>query len=415
MARSNRCYLCGGALRKGRCVECGLDNDRMTKRTYRLNETTPVHIKRKQIEAQRSEQIDYANEYKKKQYSLENMGSDQDQRRNQRRNVEQQRRTTGQNRQSSGQPQTTRVKQDLKNAWTQKTKERQQQVQQAGKAIKGSKIGKIIVIFYVIIMILSVAGGLIGDLFERLPSGSYEFTIAPEPEPVIEDAEEIPSPYIDDESYSYALYELSEDGDIFDENLMQGNYQVGVHIPEGTYDINLIGGDYGSIWLKDAENVIYLSFSIGEDADYQYLENVRMYEGAYLQITGNVELQFIADNAQEWLAAEVPEDAGMDTSSSTYRIDAGDAITAGETIPAGIYNLEVIDGWATLTTTYQDENGNIISNSFWLSDSDYESVYKNVPILADMEVSVEYGDVQLIPSIWGTADDAEAFFEKINY
>lgn len=95
MARSNRCYLCGGALRKGRCVECGLDNDRMTKRTYRLNETTPVHIKRKQIEAQRSEQIDYANEYKKKQYSLENMGSDQDQRRNQRRNVEQQRRTTG--------------------------------------------------------------------------------------------------------------------------------------------------------------------------------------------------------------------------------------------------------------------------------------------------------------------------------
>lgn len=411
MAKSNRCYLCGGALKKGRCVECGLDNDRMTKRTYRLNETTPIHIKRKQIEAQQSEQNDYANEYKQKQDSMERMGSDQDQRRNQRRNVEQQRRSVEQQRRNIGQSQTTTVKQDLKNAWTQKTRERQQQVQQAGKSTKGSKIGKIIVIFYVIVIILSMAGGLIGNLFDRFPSGSYEFAVEPEPVSV---SEEIPSPYIEDDSYSYAMYELSQEGDIFDEYLTQGNYQVGVHIPEGTYDINLIDGDYGSIWLKDVENVIYLSFSIGEDADYQYLENVRLYEGAYLQITGNVELQFIADNAQEWIAADVSEDSGLGTIRATYLIDEGDTI-AGEAIPAGIYNLEVIDGWATLTTFYQDENGNTISNSFWLSDGVYESVYKNVPILEGMDISVEYGEVQLVSSAWGTADDAEALFEKINY
>ena len=65
MARGNRCYLCGGNLRKGRCVECGLDNDRMTKRKYRLNETTPAHIKYRQMEAQRSEQMKYAKEYKR--------------------------------------------------------------------------------------------------------------------------------------------------------------------------------------------------------------------------------------------------------------------------------------------------------------------------------------------------------------
>lgn len=410
MARKNRCYLCGEALRKGRCVECGLDNDRMTKRTYRLNETTPIHIKRKQIEAQRLEQNDCANEYKQKQYSMEYMGRDQDQRRNQRRNVEQQHRTVGQQIRSDKQTQTDTIK----NAWVQRAKERQQQVKRVEKTTKGSKIGKIIVILYILIMVLSMAGGLIGEVFDDLFSGSYEFTIAPEPEPVIDGAEEIPSPYIDDESYIYAMYELAEDGDTFDKNLMQGNYQVGIHIPEGTYDINLIGGDYGSIWIKDVENVVYLSFSIGEDADYQYLENVRLYEGAYLQITGNVELQFTANNAQEWIVAGSSEES-LDETATIYWANEGDTFTAGETLPSGIYNLEVMDSWAVLSTTYHDENGNTISNSYWLNEGEFESVYKNVPILDDMEIIVEYGDVQLVPSVWGTANDAEVFFEKINY
>ena len=32
MLGGKRCYLCGGKLVNGRCVECGLDNEKNTKR-----------------------------------------------------------------------------------------------------------------------------------------------------------------------------------------------------------------------------------------------------------------------------------------------------------------------------------------------------------------------------------------------
>lgn len=32
-----RCYLCGGKLAEGRCQDCGLDNARSERKTYRLN------------------------------------------------------------------------------------------------------------------------------------------------------------------------------------------------------------------------------------------------------------------------------------------------------------------------------------------------------------------------------------------
>ena len=35
-----RCYLCGGRLSDGRCIDCGLDNLRIEKKTYRLNSSS---------------------------------------------------------------------------------------------------------------------------------------------------------------------------------------------------------------------------------------------------------------------------------------------------------------------------------------------------------------------------------------
>ena len=40
--RGKRCYLCGGKLVNGRCVECGLDNEKNTKKVYHLNESVKM-------------------------------------------------------------------------------------------------------------------------------------------------------------------------------------------------------------------------------------------------------------------------------------------------------------------------------------------------------------------------------------
>ena len=42
MLGGKRCYLCGGKLVNGRCVECGLDNEKNTKKAYHLNESVKM-------------------------------------------------------------------------------------------------------------------------------------------------------------------------------------------------------------------------------------------------------------------------------------------------------------------------------------------------------------------------------------
>lgn len=46
--KKRRCYLCGGKLVNGRCTLCGLDNTKIERKNYRLNESS---FDRKGIEA----------------------------------------------------------------------------------------------------------------------------------------------------------------------------------------------------------------------------------------------------------------------------------------------------------------------------------------------------------------------------
>ena len=38
--KKRRCYLCGGKLVNGRCTLCGLDNTKIERKNYRLNESS---------------------------------------------------------------------------------------------------------------------------------------------------------------------------------------------------------------------------------------------------------------------------------------------------------------------------------------------------------------------------------------
>lgn len=407
MARKNRCYLCGGALRRGRCVECGLDNDRMTKRTYRLNETTPVHIKRKQIEAQRSEQIKYAKEYKKEQHSLENLGKDQDLRRNQRRDIEKQRVSASkQDKKHTINQQIVAAKRELKHTMDRQIKQRQQAVSSADEKIKTCKPVKVIVLIYAILMFFSAAKGCLIDGVEEITDAFSDYV---EYEDYEERADELVSPYIDEEEYLYAGYEIAETGTFYEVDLTQGNYLVGVHVPEGIYRIDTLEGYYGSVWVKDSENCIYLSMSFGEDGEYEYAENVRLYEGAYLQIYGTVSLHLQTDHAGETAVSE----GGLSDVSGV--LEEENLYLVGDEIPEGIYDLEVLDGWAILTCSYEDEDGNVIETSYWLDADELDSTCKNVPMLAGMEVSVEDGTVIIQSSDWYSPEAAKKLYEKMNY
>ena len=98
----------------------------------------------------------------------------------------------------------------------------------------------------------------------------------------------------DYDPYQFAARELSDSGDVYDALLGQGKYYVGVNIPEGSYTVELADGE-GSLNVDDPENGIYLYQYFGYDEDYgdkTLLEDVRLYEGAAVSISGQVRLDF---------------------------------------------------------------------------------------------------------------------------
>ena len=104
----------------------------------------------------------------------------------------------------------------------------------------------------------------------------------------------------DYDPYQFAARELSDSGDVYDALLGQGKYYVGVNIPEGSYTVELADGE-GSLNVDDPENGIYLYQYFGYDEDYgdkTLLEDVRLYEGAAVSISGQVRLDFHSENAQ---------------------------------------------------------------------------------------------------------------------
>lgn len=104
----------------------------------------------------------------------------------------------------------------------------------------------------------------------------------------------------DYDPYQFAARELSDSGDVYDALLGQGKYYVGVNIPEGSYTVELADGE-GSLNVDDPENGIYLYQYFGYDEDYgdkPLLEDVRLYEGAAVSISGQVRLDFHSENAQ---------------------------------------------------------------------------------------------------------------------
>lgn len=198
MALGNRCYLCGEKLKKGVCTACGLDNVRMTRQNYRLNETTPMSVKRQHVAAQKAQQIQYAREYKEKQSTLEDMGK----------------------------PLNQKQPQKKKAAYNPNVRPKAKSSVPDKKSEKWAPL-KVLGIIYTILAVIPAMGSCVFDLIEEFDFG------AGTPEYISTDYDTL------DVDLTYVQRELSETGDYFEDEFGPGCYHVGVHIPEGLYTIQL--------------------------------------------------------------------------------------------------------------------------------------------------------------------------------
>lgn len=213
--------------------------------------------------------------------------------------------------------------------------------------------------------------------------------------------------------YEYVTREIPKEGEGFVNVFEGGVYKVGVHIPEGIYELQILKGT-GSIDVKDDENAIYIYRSMGDEGDVAGYEDIRLYNGAQVRVDSGTIIQFVTENAQP-LVQECLENPLKDN----YVLDH--TVTVGVDGPApGIYDIrwEKGSGWIEYMMPQWDYSQTIFLNNYYYNlggaaEKNPDPVYKNVVLPAGMELIVEdEAKFTLIPSEGYYEENIDSYYEE---
>lgn len=439
-----RCYLCGGRLSGGRCVECGLDNTRNEKKTYRLNYSNVENKMKSPSEAnewnsakaraqrgaarakehtKRSEAMAKARVEREaeltKTYAAKELDTSKT-------HIKEQKETTseygaketstpaafhpaGAGYHTSG----TGNSGYTYTAGSSTSRRQTSNVNRTsgiGRKISttANSVNRIKSIGVIAALVITVIGFLIDYISDHGYSGQFADKAAP-----IAESESVE----ETDPYAYAGRELSAEGEAFSITLEPGAYQAGIHLPEGNYQVILEEGS-GSVMVNDEENSIYIWQSMGTDEEFDEVEqweDVRVYQGADIEVTGDVRVFFETENGQLDSMAAMQENP----LTEDVLLKKGVELTAGEDFPAGVYDLKSMGEWTSvrykvpLYTDYEEDEWNFLEQSKWVSGGGIDMIYHNVILPRGTLVTCsEDGDVLLTPAEKIATEDYDSFYDQ---
>lgn len=385
MGKKDRCYLCGAKLQNGYCKDCGLDNRRSQKIRYRLNESNATK-KNDSFEEMAEEQRETENRSIQKHKAKQKMAWSKP--------------VGGGQWRKAGTHQTTqrgttgdgfRLEKKTKNPVPGKN------ISRKTAAFMIGGIG------FVVLMIAMMYSAMEADLSYEETNMTVEYT--EESGSSFSGTEEGGDLVASEDSmtYEFVSRELDESGDTYIEELEYGEYIVGSQIPEGTYTIRLKEGS-GYVNVDDAENTIYLWQDFGTDTEYDELlewQDVRLYEGAIVEISDTVTLEFSSENAQ---TSDLKMKENPNGEECAFSLETEDKIVAGKDFEPGVYDVSIPewDGWGVLylkvkTTDPYDEDG-YYETSIWLDGGESGKTYHNLYLSDDAEIYIEGEPAEFTPS-----------------
>lgn len=389
--KKRRCYLCDGKLVNGRCTLCGLDNTKIERKNYRLNESS---FDKKGIEAKHLCESHNG----KPSGGLNRQGQASWQ--------------NGQNQQGQT------FRQNGQNQQGQTSRQRGQNWTQTGgkkKTAGKQKKGWISTVIVLLMILISVGGPAVSYIKTVIETVINQFDDADSDN--WWDGSDVDTSVDETDPYEFVTRELSDSGEVYDTELGYGEYVVGTDIPEGTYEVTLQSG-YGSFQTDDPDNSIYLygyfsENASDEDEDITEMEDVRLYEGAHVMIGEDVVLAFHTENGQTGQMQS--EDNPL---SVTYTLQPEKKYTVGKEIPAGVYDVSGTKDWAVmeyeiyLGELYDEEYDslNYQSYSIMVEAGSENAIYKNAVLTEGTEITVT-GKMILTPSKKIGSQDYEAFYD----
>lgn len=392
MSKKNRCYLCGGKLSRGYCADCGLDNTKLERVHYHLNESSAA--RRLELEKSGADRETPKKEKKEAarikpvalptRAAISGTGRD---------NPKKQNRSSGTERyNTAGTAGTGRYSAFGTIAHTNKKQKTSGIGKQKRSAPSSGKIKLVIGCIGVVI-------ALTGFLFDFIKDHQYETWST---------YSESSTEY---DPYEYLDRELPETGDFFEIELTEGEYLVGVHLPEGTYRAELVEGS-GGIDVEDDENGIYLWENFGTDPDYDEvteMDDIRLFQGARVEINRDMTLKLTTENGQTDRMEAIPNPL-----TEEYTLEAGHERTAGEDFPSGVYDIQVQSDWAlfcyNIPTEKEYVESGMYERSLLLDADENNGIYRNLVLPEGTVISSDDAEFVLTPSeVIGTMDYSDYY------
>lgn len=366
MFGKRRCYLCGGKLDNGRCVLCGLDNTKIEKKNYRLNESS--FDRKKKMRSQ------YSSETRTEQKRAEQKRAEQN------------------------------IYRPPASSYPVKTKTGKAKKSAGGNTNTNGK-GRAALLITVVAAAAGLAGpviNLVQEFIADYSSGGYTESWSDET--------------VEYDLYSYVTRELSDTGEVYETELGGGEYIVGVHIPEGSYRLELLEG-MGGVSVTDPVNSIYTYEFFTEEGDeyddeLTVLDDVRLYSGALVKVDSYVKMNFYTETGQtqEMVYEENPL-------TETVSLERDQTHTAGTDFPAGVYDISSVESGEIDFSVYLGELSeeypevNYRTEYIWSEGEEKGTVFHNAVLPEGAEITSPV-DITLTPSPVIENEDYDGYYDR---
>lgn len=338
-----KCTLCGGDLVRGKCIECGLDNNRKRMRQvddfaqsssseHYKNDAFFEDLKQEQRDMEvedvyvRQEQIDYSKPKRKPIIDIPNL--------------------------DRRMPHPPRRETNNKN-----------------KKNESARGVKLVRTFIIIVILFNVLGGIFSLM------ASLAFNAIDAVEDVLGTSEEYE--YVNEVDFSdvqESVSEFEETGQTYENILSAGYYRVGTNLPEGIYSIECIYS--GGLAIHNQENSSFSSEYLSDENIGECYEDIYLYEGTYITIDNDATLNFVSENANY-------EDMEYMDNPNTeeYQLSAGIHVSGVDFEP-GVYDFSMPEGSYDIIKIYASEEDAMDEDCY-----KYESMFMSNLELSDEDES----------------------------
>ena len=266
---------------------------------------------------------------------------------------------------------------------------------------KKSKVGKLVVIFVLLVNFLPLFVRMIGEISYSIARPEYESSYT--------EAEVME---IDTDPYAFVTRELDSEGILYEADLTAGIYKGGVHLPEGTYEVVFIPEEgmenaYMDLSMNDMENGIFQTIYFGDAEELYGIDDFRVYTGGIISIEGRGTLHFYSQNAQS-------EDMSSEANSNTQTYELTDTFEVGKDIAAGVYDVicesgsGIFDYEVTTSDGYEVYCGKLIGDQ----ESGFAGSLKNIVLPEGTMVYIDGLTVTLIPSEEIESEEYGTFYDN---